>query len=76
MNAIFTVVFIASLAAMLFIAPDELLPTLLGGAESAAKMALTLFCIYAVWMGLSRLAEKAGFLKGGEGIKADCKKAF
>ena len=27
-------------------------------------MALTLFCIYAVWMGLSRLAEKSGFSKG------------
>ena len=64
MNAIFTVIFISSLIALIFIAPNELLPTMLGGAESAAKMALTLFCIYAVWMGLSRLAEKSGFSKG------------
>lgn len=34
------------------------------GAERSAKMALTLFCIYAVWIGLSRLAEKSGFSKG------------
>jgi len=64
MNAIFTVIFISSLIALTFVAPNELLPTLLGGAEDAAKMALTLFCIYAVWMGLSRLAEKSGFSKG------------
>lgn len=64
MNAIFTVIFISSLIALTFIAPNELLSTLLGGAESAAKMALTLFCIYAVWMSLSRLAEKSGFSKG------------
>lgn len=77
MNAIFTVVIIASLAAMLFIAPDELLPTLLGGAENAAKMALTLFCIYAVWMGLSRLAEKSGLSKGAaKALKPLSKKLF
>ncbi|MDE5943629.1 MAG: hypothetical protein K2H30_05415 [Clostridia bacterium] len=64
MNAIFTVVFIASMIALAFIAPDKLLPSLLGGAESAAQMALTLFCIYAVWMGLSNLAEKSGLSRG------------
>ncbi len=49
---------------MLFTAPDKLLPSLLGGAEDAAKMSLTLFCIYAVWMGLSSLAEKSGLSRG------------
>ena len=64
MNAIFTVILISSLIALTFVAPAELLPTLLGGAEDAAAMALTLFCMYAVWMGLSNLAEKSGFSKG------------
>lgn len=64
MNVIFTVVFIASLLVITFTAPDKLLSSLLGGAENSAKMALTLFCIYAVWMGLSRLAEKSGLSKG------------
>lgn len=64
MNVIFTVIFIASMIAIAIIAPDRLLPCLLGGAESAAKMALTLFCIYAVWMGLSALAEKSGLSRG------------
>ncbi len=64
MNAIFTVVFIASMIAIAIISPDKLLPTLLGGAENAAQMGLTLFCIYAVWMGLSNLAEKSGLSRG------------
>lgn len=60
MNVIFTVIFLASLIVMAFTAPSELLSALLGGAERSAKTALTLFCIYAVWMGLSRVAEKSG----------------
>ena len=77
MNAIFTVIFIASAAAMLFMAPSELLPTMMGGAESAAKTALTLFCIYAVWMGLSRVAEKSGLTrKAAKGLKPIAKRLF
>lgn len=77
MNAIFTVIFISSLIALVFVAPAELLPTLLGGAESAAKMALTLFCIYAVWLGLSRLAETSGFTKNAAKLlKPLTKKVF
>lgn len=64
MNVIFTVIFFVSLIVLAATAPDKLLSSLLGGAERSAKMALTLFCIYAVWMGLSRLAEKSGFSKG------------
>ena len=64
MNVIFTVVFIASMIALAVLAPDKLLPSLLGGAESSVKMALTLFCIYAVWMGLSELAERSGLSRG------------
>ena len=61
MNAIFTVIFCLSLLVITIVAPDKFLPALLSGAEKAATTALTLFCIYAVWMGLSRVAEKAGF---------------
>lgn len=64
MNAIFTVIFICSLIVITFVAPNQLLSTLLNSAQDAAKMALTLFCIYAVWMGLSRLAEKSGLSNG------------
>lgn len=64
MNVIFTVVFIASMVAIAIIAPENLLSALLDGTRDSAKMALTLFCIYAVWMGLSALAEKSGLSKG------------
>ncbi len=59
MNAVFTFIIIVSAVIITFTAPDKLLSGLLTGAENSLKTALTLFCIYAVWMGLSRLAEKS-----------------
>ena len=59
MNAVFTLIVILSAVIITFTAPDKLLSGLLSGAENSLKTALTLFCIYAVWMGLSRLAEKS-----------------
>ena len=77
MNVIFTVIFFISLIVMTIIAPDKLLSSLLGGAEKSAATALTLFCIYAVWMGLSRLAEKSGFSRGAaRALKPLTKKIF
>lgn len=77
MNVIFTVIFLASVAVMAFTAPDRLLGALLGGAESAAKMTLTLFCIYAVWLGLSKLAEESGLSKYiARGLKPVTKRLF
>ena len=45
MNVIFTAVTIASFIALAIFAPDRLLPSLLGGAENAARTAFTLFFI-------------------------------
>lgn len=64
MNAIFTLVILASIITITVLSPESLLPSLLSGAEKSLKCALTLFCIYAVWMGLSKLAERSG-LSGG-----------
>ncbi len=77
MNVIFTVIFFLSLTVIAFTAPDKLLSSLLGGAENAAKMALTLFCIYAVWLGLSRLAEKSGLSQAAaKGLRPLSRKLF
>ena len=77
MNAIFTTVFLASLLVITVVAPDKLLSTLLGGGEKTATTALTLFCIYAVWMGLSRLAEKSGFSRvAAKGLKPLSRRLF
>ena len=59
MNAVFTVIVILSAIIIAVTAPDKLLSGLLSGAENSLKTGVTLFCIYAVWMGLSRLAEKS-----------------
>lgn len=77
MNVIFTAVCIISITVIAIFSPDKLLSSLLGGAESAAKMALTLFCIYAVWMGLSKLAEKSGLSKTmAKGLKPLSRRIF
>ena len=64
MNIIFTAVFISSMIAILFFSPQDLLPALLSGADNSVKMAVTLFAVYAVWMGLSKLCERSGISKG------------
>lgn len=77
MNVIFTAVTIASFIALAIFAPDRLLPSLLGGAENAARTTFTLFCIYAVWMGLSRLAEESGLSRGiARGLTPVTRKIF
>ncbi len=63
MNAIFTVIIISSAIALCFIQPNSFLSAMIDGARGACATALTLFCIYAVWMGLSQVAEDAGLNK-------------
>lgn len=77
MNVIFTAVFIISVILILFSGPDKLLPALLGGTRNSLKSAVTLFCIYAVWTGISALAEKSGLSNAAaKGLKPLSKKIF
>jgi spore maturation protein A len=77
MNAIFCTVFISSAIILCIVSPDSFLSSLLTGSLNAAKCALTLFCIYAVWLGLSAVAEDAGISKGlARLMKPVCKKIF
>lgn len=59
MNALFTIITVLSAITMLMFAPNEFLPSVLDGGKNALQCALTLFCIYAFWMGLSCVAEEA-----------------
>ncbi len=63
MNAAFTAIFIISAALLAVAAPQDFLSALTSGARSSAAAALTLFCVYAVWMGISAVAEKCGATK-------------
>lgn len=64
MNVIFTAVFISSMIAILIYDPNSFLPALMDGGKNSVNMAITLFTIYAVWMGLSKLCEKSGISRG------------
>lgn len=77
MNAVFTAIFICSAAILAIVAPQDFLGSLIGGARTAAEVSLTLFCIYAVWMGLAAVAEDCGLTKKTAALlKPLCRKAF
>lgn len=57
--------------------PTDFLPALLDGGLNAAKTALTLFCIYAVWMGISAVAEECAITqKAAKLLSPACTKFF
>lgn len=77
MNAIFTAILLISAIILCITAPGDFLPALLDGGLNGAKCCLTLFCIYAVWMGLSAVAEDCGITKKAARLLAPaCTKFF
>lgn len=68
---------ISSAIMLCFTGPDAFVPALLSGAREAASSCITLFCIYAVWMGLSRVSEDAGINRAiAKKMQPVCKKIF
>lgn len=77
MNAIFTVVLLCSAVVLCFVNPNAFLPSLLDGAKNALATAAVLFCIYTVWMGLSKVAEDAGVNRQlAKWLQPACKRVF
>lgn len=64
MNALFTVVFIASCLLVVLRDPAAFLPALLAGAQRAVTLCLTLAGVYALWLGFLRVCKDAGLLTG------------
>lgn len=62
MNVLFVAVFCAAGAAVAMTDPAAFLPALLRGGEKAAGLCLALAAVYAVWLGILRVAEDAGLL--------------
>lgn len=58
MNVIFPVLFLLGAGYFLIFQPQELLPVLLGGAQKAATLSLSLLAVYAVWLGFLQLLEE------------------
>ncbi len=59
MNRLFAVVFVLSCAALLRRDPAAFLPALLRGAEDALKLGAAFAAVYAVWLGILKVAENA-----------------
>lgn len=77
MNAVFIAITLASGILMLITSPTQFLPAVLAGGENAVKCAVTLFCIYAFWMGLSSVAEEAKLThKAARLLSPLCKRVF
>lgn len=77
MNAVFAIIIVVSLIYLLFTDPTAMLPALTGGTLNALTSIVTLFCIYALWLSLSRLAEKSGLTKPiTRGLKPLVKRLF
>jgi spore maturation protein A len=60
MNAIFCTIIIISAAVLAITNGNAFLSGMLSGAQSALNAGILLFCVYAVWMGISAVAEDAG----------------
>ena len=77
MNGVFTAIFIISAVLLCFAAPEKFLTALMDGARTAAAVCLTLFCVYAVWMGLAAVAEECGITRGAAKLlRPACRKIF
>lgn len=77
MNVIFTAVTVVSAIMLLFTAPADFLTAALSGGKNALLCAVTLFCVYAFWMGLSAVAEEAKLTRGAAKLLAPvCRKLF
>ena len=60
MNIAFTALTLISLVLMTFAAPSDALPAMTGGVTDAAVLLLKLTAIYAVWISVLKMAERAG----------------
>lgn len=60
MNALWTIIMIAGIIAMLLVNPDGAINSMISGANNAVMLALTLLASYALWLGLFKLVENTG----------------
>ena len=77
MNGIFFFLITVSVAALLFTSPDAALSSMLSGGEKALQLTLTMTAVYAVWMGLMKIAENCGLTgKIAKMLKRPVRKLF
>ncbi len=60
MNFVFVILFVASIAIMLFISPETVISAMLDGGTSAISLSLKMLAIYAVWTSVLKIMERTG----------------
>ena len=60
MNGIFFTVFTLSVTVLIFKNPEGALSSMLNGGERALELTLTMVSVYAVWLGILKIAEDCG----------------
>lgn len=58
MNAVFTLIALASLIALTIVSPETAFPTMISGVRNAILLMLKLAAIYTVWLGVLKMMEK------------------
>ena len=77
MGAIFTFILLFSSIILIFGDSDAFLGALISSGKSGLETAITLFCIYGVWMGLSAVAKECKLTqKVSRLLSPVCKKIF
>lgn len=77
MNILFSLVFLISTLALLFLSPDTFLSALLDGATKSGTICLSLLATYSVWLGLMKVWEDSGVSRGiSKLLKPIVKKLF
>lgn len=61
MNAVFTIIIVLSGIALLFVAPDALLNSLLTGGKEGLEFSFKLFSVYAVWLSVLQMWKALSF---------------
>lgn len=64
MSIVFGILATSSIAVLLFVNPDGVVPAFLNGAKEALEFSVTMFCVYALWMPVNKIIEKTGVVKG------------
>ncbi len=63
MNVIFSLILILSTLLLLYTNPDGVMAAMLSGGEKALSLTLRMVVVYAVWLGVFELLERAGIAK-------------
>lgn len=60
MNKIWTILMIVSLACLIFLNPNNILPSMLSASQGALTLCISLCSMYAVWLGMFEILEDSG----------------